>query len=572
MKSLKVELTKTRNILLLTRHFSHRRHVERVPQKCKVRMHLPQLAGLSGLSFFFLRVAIRCAGAETVCPVIMQRRDLIFRVFVSSTFSDLIAERDALEQRVYPWLARYCQRYGGQFQAVDLRWGVSEEAVRDQQTMNLCLTELRLCQDLSPRPNFIVLLGERYGWRPLPPQIEAGEFETLRALVAEVDLPLLNQWYRQDKNAVPAQFVLQPRHVVVPPDGTEVERYAASNEEDRQWAQDVEPALRRILLGAVARAFPDVQDARRHKYEWAATHQEIAAGAMESRDVQSHVFGYFRTIADLPAGPEAKGFRDLLNDVPDEDAVTRMAKLKRDLKVLLPANHVYEYRAQWREGRAESDLKALCRRVKRNLFDVIRQELRAFRKGADLAREVEVHEEFGLERCRNFVGQTSVLARIDQYLQSPETDRPLLIFGAGGTGKTALVAKAVIEARRRHPEAMVIMRLIGVTPGSVEVRSLLEGVCEQIAQEYKQDLSAHPIPGDFHELVRDFPKRLALASASRPLVIFLDALDQLSSADSASLLGWLPQCLPPHVRLVISALDAQGEAGAALAAARSPAA
>jgi len=58
-----------------------------------------------------------------------------FRIFVSSTFSDLKAERNALQERVFPDLRQLCAAQGWQFQAVDLRWGVSEEAGHDQRTM-----------------------------------------------------------------------------------------------------------------------------------------------------------------------------------------------------------------------------------------------------------------------------------------------------------------------------------------------------------------------------------------------------------------------------------------------------
>jgi len=52
----------------------------------------------------------------------MDRRELTFRVFVSSTFSDLKAERDALESDVFPRLREYCQKHGCRFQAIDLRF------------------------------------------------------------------------------------------------------------------------------------------------------------------------------------------------------------------------------------------------------------------------------------------------------------------------------------------------------------------------------------------------------------------------------------------------------------------
>ena len=66
-----------------------------------------------------------------------------FRVFVSSTFADLKAERDALAERVFPRLRELCWQNGARFQAVDLRWGVSSEASLDQRAMLICLEELR---------------------------------------------------------------------------------------------------------------------------------------------------------------------------------------------------------------------------------------------------------------------------------------------------------------------------------------------------------------------------------------------------------------------------------------------
>jgi len=102
-----------------------------------------------------------------------------FRIFVSSTFSDLKEERNALQKQVFPKLRALCMQHGCRFQAVDLRRGVREEAALDQQTMKICLEEIARCQRVTPRPNFIVLLGDRYGWRPLPAEIAADEFEEI---------------------------------------------------------------------------------------------------------------------------------------------------------------------------------------------------------------------------------------------------------------------------------------------------------------------------------------------------------------------------------------------------------
>jgi hypothetical protein len=66
-----------------------------------------------------------------------------FRVFVSSTFSDLKAERDHLQEHVFPKVRDLCQQHGCRFQAIDLRRGVSEKTALNRQTMNICAEEFR---------------------------------------------------------------------------------------------------------------------------------------------------------------------------------------------------------------------------------------------------------------------------------------------------------------------------------------------------------------------------------------------------------------------------------------------
>src|SRR6266511_2041184 len=93
------------------------------------------------------------------------RRRPVIRVFVSSTFTDLKHERDALQRDVFPKLEQFCASRQFQYQAIDLRWGVPTEASLDHRTMRICFEELRRSQEISPQPNFLILLGNRYGWR-----------------------------------------------------------------------------------------------------------------------------------------------------------------------------------------------------------------------------------------------------------------------------------------------------------------------------------------------------------------------------------------------------------------------
>ena len=91
-----------------------------------------------------------------------------FRLFVSSTFSDLKAERNALQQAVFPKLRELCMQHGCRFQAIDLRWGVRDEAALDQQTMAICVDEIARCQRVTPPPNFL-WQGACESWRYVKP-------------------------------------------------------------------------------------------------------------------------------------------------------------------------------------------------------------------------------------------------------------------------------------------------------------------------------------------------------------------------------------------------------------------
>ena len=55
----------------------------------------------------------------------------VFRVFISSTFSDFVEERNFLQKYVFPRLELLCKEHGALFQPIDLRWGVRDEAALD---------------------------------------------------------------------------------------------------------------------------------------------------------------------------------------------------------------------------------------------------------------------------------------------------------------------------------------------------------------------------------------------------------------------------------------------------------
>ena len=80
----------------------------------------------------------------------------VVRIFTSSTFTDMLMERNTLMEYVYPKIKEYCrEKHGLEYQVVDMRWGVRDEMTDEHMTTALCMNELRGCQKYSMGPNFI---------------------------------------------------------------------------------------------------------------------------------------------------------------------------------------------------------------------------------------------------------------------------------------------------------------------------------------------------------------------------------------------------------------------------------
>lgn len=115
-----------------------------------------------------------------------------------------------------------------------MRWGVPEQASNNHSTTDLCINEIQKCKQVSAGPNFVVskmltlrkvseiqsksilmctlqaIVGNKYGYRPIPNAIRQDVFEAMRDLVSEEsDWSLVTEWYKCDENAQPPEYILQ---------------------------------------------------------------------------------------------------------------------------------------------------------------------------------------------------------------------------------------------------------------------------------------------------------------------------------------------------------------------------
>jgi hypothetical protein len=492
-----------------------------------------------------------------------------FRLFVSSTFADFAAERDVLQRDVFPTLDAYCAAKGYQFYPLDLRWGINEEAQLDQRTAEICLNEVRAAKQDYPPPNFLILIGDRYGFVPLPYAIAQDEFEGI--------LGWLESRGRQDAaNALRAVYQYDSNYLApfglsdVRPDGDGLAgAYTLRSRVDEvpelrptdAWAQR-EAELRAVLQEAAdgLLALGRIGTAAHEKYFLSLTDQEIIYGLPGYRPDFADAASSSSPAAD---GPAAIAF---LREIASEPGATppalsqyfqpspHLQALKNGIRRALPPDHVVtaEAIADVNGRFSQTYLADFAARIQGKLTQAIDQyiaRVEAIQHAADyaLTSERDAHRAFAAKKREIFVGREETLAAIRQYLTVP-LGRPLVLHGRSGLGKSALLACAFADAGAAV-SAPIVARFVGATGASSNVRALLVSVIEDLAAQgvVKKPVEFEPDINKFNAQIEKL-----LASITSPAIVFLDALDQLQKPRD---LWWLPAKLPEKVKLVISVLD-----------------
>jgi hypothetical protein len=401
-------------------------------------------------------------------------RSYAVRLFISSTFQDLQAEREVLVKRVFPELRACCEARGVSWGEVDLRWGITAAEADEGRVLPICLEEIDEC-----RPFFLAILGHRYGW--IPASIDAGLIE---------------------------------RH---------------------KW-----------LAGQSGRS---------------VTELEIRHGALRSQSARA--LFYLRDPAwldRLPAGVERARFEST-----DPEARRRLAELKEELR-----------RSRYLV-REFSDAEELGSLVRSDLSALIAEVIPPLPITA--AQRHEAAQCVLIDRlARAHVGRDAELARLRAHARSARAPCGLIVTGEPGAGKSSLLAEWVAAegaetsrtarrwgwappwlrrwlepwhaSRRQGPFTLTHFALASVE--GMNVGGMLRRFIKALGDRFGFRIR---VPDDPIGLASAFASALHRATTNAPVLLVLDGLDHLDRRGQGLGLAWLPQPLPPRVRLVVSTAE-----------------
>jgi len=548
--------------------------------------------------------------------VSMLKPGKVVRFFFSSTFTDTELERNLFLDDCVPFLRRVTALAGLEFQVSEMRWGINNLLSESHRTSSECMKELNRCMESSTGLAFLGIVGDRYGYRPFPPVIEAGLYEKLLAQVTQNKyeaVNLLHKWFELDTNTRPAVYRLAPIHVHLPsyidmsPEGSEKRREA----EGIWWGQCFEPmqlALRKAAIKLLEAG--EVSEQVADMFVRSVTEEEMMKGICEAQQSSASKFWgnegaaarrsalVIRNLVGIKEGswedPAKVKYtdKDYTRGAVDEEAAELMSTLRERLVHSVPQERLFEFDVEWEEGGLDpakheshrlylADLAdTMCRL---NIEEIVSQlSTRPVVNG--LEAEIMHHVHLCEKKCETFAAREGILDEIAKFFDNPDGPSTMVVVGQSGMGKSCVLAEAAsrltktLKQKREDlgklapftpgsfeemkeddslmesDQPLVLLRFIGTTHKSMRAREIMQSCCQQITSYYSS--LPEDIPAEYLALKDALPNSFARATKERPLYVILDALDQISDSAAGKSLDWLPMgaALPPNVKLLVSTL------------------
>ena len=310
-----------------------------------------------------------------------------------------------------------------------------------------------------------------------------------------------------------------------------------------------------------------------HNYRMAVTEREVRNGCIWQDDdyVKDHVIIYTRILKNINLQnlKRASAFIDIADRHLDEEAQEFLSHYRDVLakNKMLNNKGVYKrYEIEWigREGLApethDAYLKDFINHFYKNTLKLIDRAMRQEDNSPQgkIVTELLQHLHACMNNCHVFYGRDEELDTLKHYIMGPST-KPFVMYGAGGSGKSAVLSKAAFNTLTTwlQPSVPLLMvRYCGTTPNSTSLGPLLKSICQQIS--YTHLLPFEDIPDDTVPVTAFLKELLKLATKERPLMILFDSVDELTGSQDANKMSWLPLSLPAHCKIVVSCTYEEG--------------
>ncbi|CAF4038756.1 unnamed protein product [Rotaria magnacalcarata] len=462
------------------------------------------------------------------------------RIFVSSTFSDTVEERDALIKNVYPKLREYCfKTYNIPFYYSDMRWGIQDQSTDNHSTVDMCLQELDRCCRLSLATNCVILLSHRYGGQMPPARIKQRVFRRFASVLSDDESALIDRWFQLDENPVEPVYVLRSI------DSTTREQW---KENKKQLQNALRHASDLCLLHKT------ISESEHKEFHISVTSQEIYRALQNNDQQPQRMVAFFRELKDIDDLDSKLKLKFSDTDEETQKLLDDTKTLIRD--ALLPEN-VFAYRVNWKD---ETNKNVYLTKFQEDFYNVLKNQIdyhmTQTRPKDKLYEEVLEHSIQCKMLDERYCSRDDILEKVKTFVLLNTPQRPCTIYGKSGTGKSSIMAQVAIKAPKwfENPSSVsIIIRFLGTTPLSSDIRQPLISIIQQICIIYHIKMVPINDSTTIQGLKQKFEQILIQIPTTEKLVILFDSVDQLQ-VEYYDCSKWLPVDYPQNVKCILSTI------------------
>ena len=442
------------------------------------------------------------------------------KIFISSTFDDMHAERDYLVKYVFPELSEWCAQRRLRLIDIDLRWGITKEESDTNNTLCKCLENIDEC-----RPFFLCLIGQRRGWVPNDPlRIKHEKQSEPASQISDETIKKYPDVKKYDSKSSVTEMeivhaLLEPMYRVIDEKellaGEECKN-AVFFERNSDWIAQMEKANSKSIE-------------RVNIYKSVYTNEEVIKWDGNPKDAD---IAMFKTKTKILTKRPIYGYSCMWKK--DMRTPELAAEPKGDV---LSKGRLSVFRS---EGKAWKDI--IIDKLKIMILDKYDDRKDPYITSTDkYCKDLEQQELFAYSASEGYIKRTDAENELDKYLSDPSCRRPFLLKAKAGLGKTTLLSYYINNKESAYDQQNGIFRFCGASDLTTDAFTLWNSICIKAGIEP---------PETIDELRQNLYRILFKISDKGIRHIIIDAVNQMS--DGERMLDWIPHELPQGLKLVLS--------------------
>jgi hypothetical protein len=476
------------------------------------------------------------------------------KIFISSTFNDMHAERDYLVKNVFPELAEWCEERKLRLMDIDLRWGITKADSEANDTVRKCLNGID-----DSRPFFLCFLGQRRGWVPNDPlrlsyENRQREEKGLPIIKSEINEDTTTEYKRvKDIFGKSSVTEMEIEHALLEPMIRLVKGEEKTYEKDRAlfffrknpFDEKLDTLHRHLFLNDAVAEYGDRPERVADELE---KFKNDVRAQFESKVIDYDcVFQSDGATTPELRIPKLEGEEKKQNEDLCKGRLTDFSIPKSCLNTKILNQLKQEYPDVLSNESIELKYVVIAGLMVEILGKYKDRETPVTDPKNRHEQDLEQQELFIRKMAEGFIAVPEICDELDEYIFDDEQRKPRILTAGAGLGKSTILAHGSSEVWKKDPRlsnSKFFIRFCGVSDMSSDVFSLWNSIFHQAGME---------APTSLDELRQQFLRLIKELSQNERTIIVIDAVNQMQGG--TAMLDWIPDKLPEGLKLVVSIKD-----------------